>query len=254
MMNAAQIKKAYAGNPHAGFGEYENASDRAVVLDWQSLMAEMRKLLIAIMIAGVSIRSLAQWYDPNNPNPTQHDVLEAERNAQNHMQRSVEVSGWDSIREQEKANRARQDADEMRGRMWDNERRERVERNRQEEVHQDNCGHGFQPAKTIVVPAVANQVPRKTGQALKNEAAKMMRYVKKNRRAIDVELRKLDIVKWQYLIKMSNEPILDAWFELKGYGGGGAFRLKEYANLERGGRLLSPVELAKELLARYYGK
>lgn len=88
----------------------------------------MRKLWIVILIAVVSVDATAQWYDPNNPNPTQNDVWEAERNAQNHMQRSVEVSGWDSIHEQEKANRARRDADEMRMRMWENERHERARR------------------------------------------------------------------------------------------------------------------------------
>lgn len=91
----------------------------------------------------------AQWYDPNNPNPTQHDVWEAERNAQNHMQRSVEVSGWDSIHEQEKANRARRDADEMRMRMWENERREKDEETRREKENQQRQQgwHGM-----VVVP------------------------------------------------------------------------------------------------------
>lgn len=113
------------------------------------------KILIAALIVGVGLSAIAQWYGPNNPRPTQHDVWEAERNAQNHMQRSVEVSGWETIREQERANQARQDADSMRMRMWDNERRENAKREeesrRWNEVNRwGNGNHGM-----IVVPGTS---------------------------------------------------------------------------------------------------
>ena len=95
---------------------------------------EMNKLTVICLglIVGVTVSALAQWYDPNNPNPTQHDVWEAERSAQNHMQKAAEAMSspdtWVSIREQEKANQARRDADQMRMRMWENERQENARR------------------------------------------------------------------------------------------------------------------------------
>lgn len=92
------------------------------------------KRILGLLIALSAGMTWADWmYDPNNPNPTQNDVWAAERNAQDHMQRSVEVSGWDSIHEQEKANQARRDADQMRMRMWDNEREENRRRQEEEE-------------------------------------------------------------------------------------------------------------------------
>ena len=82
-------------------------------------------------------------YDPLNPRPTESDVWAAERNAFEHGQKAAEAmsdrDSWRSIEEQEKANRARRDADEMRNRIWMNEqedRRRREEERRQEEERQ----------------------------------------------------------------------------------------------------------------------
>ena len=82
-------------------------------------------------------------YDPLNPRPTESDVWSAERNAFEHGQKAAEAmsdrDSWRSIEEQEKANRARRDADEMRNRIWMNEqedRRRREEERRQEEERQ----------------------------------------------------------------------------------------------------------------------
>ena len=82
-------------------------------------------------------------YDPLNPRPTESDVWAAERNAFEHGQKAAEAmsdrDSWRSIEEQEKSNRARRDADEMRNRIWMNEqedRRRREEERRQEEERQ----------------------------------------------------------------------------------------------------------------------
>ena len=74
-------------------------------------------------------------YDPLNPRPTESDVWAAEHNAHEHRQKAVEAMGrdsWKSIEEQQKANRAQQDADEMRNRIWQNEQEDR--RRRDEEI------------------------------------------------------------------------------------------------------------------------
>ena len=205
-------------------------------------------VLPTMLLAGMA---WADWmYNPNNPNPTQHDVWKAEQNAFEHGQRAAGAMSspdtWASIREQEKANQARRDADQMRMRMWDNERREREQQQRKNEMQ--GGWHGFAPENAPAVPVVANQAPRLKGRALSNKVEEMMRNVRKNRRAIDKELKSLGVVNWQYLIKPSGTaPSLDAWYELKSNRG---FRLTAYKKIYSEEDLIPPVDLAKKLMAK----
>lgn len=98
-------------------------------------------------------------YDSSNPRPTENDVWAAEHNAFEHGQKAAEAmsnhDSWRSIEEQQKANRARQDADEMRNRIWMNEqddRRRRENERRQEQVlrsEQDNWNNTIVPGQGV---------------------------------------------------------------------------------------------------------
>lgn len=98
------------------------------------------------MVCAIAGRfAVGQMYDPNSltpqyiSNPTHIDIMAAEHSAFQHGCRAAEaMSGHDSwavIREQEAADRARQDATMMRMQMEDNDRRERFcrEQARQQE-------------------------------------------------------------------------------------------------------------------------
>ncbi len=104
-------------------------------------------------------------YDPLNPRPTENDVWAAEHNAREHGQRAAEaMSGrdsWRSIEEQERANRAQRDADEMRNRIWMNEREDRrrqEDAQRQAELAQRQIG-GQPWVQGEVVQVAAEDVP-----------------------------------------------------------------------------------------------
>ena len=115
-------------------------------------------VLPTMLLAGMA---WADWmYNPNNPNPTQHDVWKAEQNAFEHGQRAAEAMSlpdtWVSIREQEKANQARRDADQMRMRMWENER---IENERRERVRREEESQSWQQRQgsddMLVVPGAS---------------------------------------------------------------------------------------------------
>ena len=111
-----------------------------------------------ILIASGDLRA-DFMYDPLNPRPTESDVWAAERNAFEHGQKAAEAmsdrDSWRSIEEQEKANRARRDADEMRNRIWMNEQEDRRRREEEELVQRQRA------AQAVVQGGVVEEVPEK---------------------------------------------------------------------------------------------
>ena len=111
-----------------------------------------------ILIASGDLRA-DFMYDPLNPRPTESDVWAAERNAFEHGQKAAETmsdrDSWRSIEEQEKANRARRDADEMRNRIWMNEQEDRRRREEEELVQRQRA------AQAVVQGGVVEEVPEK---------------------------------------------------------------------------------------------
>lgn len=128
----------------------------------------MKAICEAICCTVILIASGNLWadfmYDPLNPRPTESDVWAAEHNAREHRQKAVEAMGrdsWKSIEEQQKANRAQQDADEMRNTIWRNEqedRRRRDEKRRQEEAE---WSRRQRDGQAVVQGGVVEEVPEK---------------------------------------------------------------------------------------------
>lgn len=117
-----------------------------------------------ILIASGDLRA-DFMYDPLNPRPTESDVWAAERNAFEHGQKAAEAmsdrDSWRSIEEQEKANRARRDADEMRNRIWMNEQEDRRRREEERRQEEEELVQRQRAAQAVVQGGVVEEVLEK---------------------------------------------------------------------------------------------
>ena len=119
---------------------------------------------VIVLIASGDLRA-DFMYDPLNPRPTESDVWAAERNAFEHGQKAAEAmsdrDSWRSIEEQEKANRARRDADEMRNRIWMNEQENRRRREEERWQEEEELVQRQRAAQAVVQGGVVEEVPEK---------------------------------------------------------------------------------------------
>ena len=119
---------------------------------------------VIVLIASGDLRA-DFMYDPLNPRPTESDVWAAERNAFEHGQKAAEAmsdrDSWRSIEEQEKANRARRDADEMRNRIWMNEQEDRRRREEERRQEEEELVQRQRAAQAVVQGGVVEEVPEK---------------------------------------------------------------------------------------------
>lgn len=119
---------------------------------------------VIVLIASGDLRA-DFMYDPLNPRPTESDVWAAERNAFELGQKAAEAmsdrDSWRSIEEQEKANRARRDADEMRNRIWMNEQEDRRRREEERRQEEEELVQRQSAAQAVAQGGVVEEVPKK---------------------------------------------------------------------------------------------